>query len=158
VIRDEVKAMSERIRELSTHATETQKTRWPLEDMLGADFVSAAARRIEARLECRAAAGDVDGELWLRLDSYSLLQALVHLAARLVDEYGVRLITLRLARAGARAQLDLVWSGPAMSTETVVGWETDPDHGRRRDTGADAARRRRAARRCVLVRARARAP
>jgi len=126
VIRDEVKAMSERIRELSTHATETQKTRWPLEDMLGADFVSAAARRIEAQLECRAAAGDVDGELWLRLDSYSLLQAFVHLAARLVDEYGVRLITLRLARAGARAQLDLVWSGPAMSTETVVGWETIP--------------------------------
>jgi DNA polymerase-3 subunit epsilon len=126
VIRDEVKAMSERIRELSTHATETQKTRWPLEDMLGADFVSAATRRIEAQLECRAAAGDVDGELWLRLDSYSLLQAFVHLAARLVDEYGVRLITLRLARAGARAQLDLVWSGPAMSTETVVGWETIP--------------------------------
>jgi DNA polymerase-3 subunit epsilon len=126
VIRDEVKAMSERIRELSTHATETQKTRWPLEDMLGADFVSAAARRIEAQLECRAAAGDVDGELWLRLDSYSLLQAFVHLAARLVDEYGIRLITLRLARAGARAQLDLVWSGPAMSTETVVGWETIP--------------------------------
>ena len=126
VIRDEVKAMSERIRELSSHATETLKTRWPLEDMLGADFVFAAARRIEALLECRAAAGDVDGELWLRLDSYSLLQALVHLVGRLVDDHGVRLITLRLARAGARAQLDLVWSGPAMSTETVVGWETEP--------------------------------
>ena len=126
VIRDEVKTMSSRIRELSNRAAETQKTRWPLEDMLGADFVSAATRRIEAQLECRAAAGDVDGELWLRLDSYSLLQALVHLAARLVEDYGVRLITLRLARAGARAQLDLVWSGPAMSTETVVGWETEP--------------------------------
>ena len=70
--------------------------------------------------------GDVDDGLWLQVDSYSLLQALVHLAGRLVDEYGVRLVTLRLARAGARAQLDLVWSGPAMSTETVVGWETDP--------------------------------
>ncbi|HUP07343.1 MAG TPA: exonuclease domain-containing protein [Caldimonas sp.] len=126
VIRDEVKAMSARLRELSTHAAETQKTRWPLEDMLGADFVSAAARRIEARLGCRAAAGAVDDDLWLRLDSYSLLQALVHLAARLVDEYGVRLITLRLARAGVRAQLDLVWSGPVMSTETAVAWETEP--------------------------------
>jgi DNA polymerase-3 subunit epsilon len=126
VIRDEVKAMSERMRELSSHATETLKTRWPLEDMLGTDFVSATVRRIEAQLECRAAAGDVEGELWLRLDSYSLLQALLHLAARLVDDHGVRLITLRLARAGARAQLDLVWSGPAMSTETVGGWETEP--------------------------------
>ena len=126
VIRDEVKAMSERIRELSSHATETLKTRWPLEDMLGTDFVFAAARRIEAQLECRAPAGDVDGELWLRLDSYSLLQALVHLVGRLVEGYGVHLITLRLARAGARAQLDLAWSGPALSTETMVGWETEP--------------------------------
>jgi len=126
VIRDEVKAMSERIRELSSHAIETLKTRWPLEDMLGTDFVAAVARRIEGQLECRAAVEAVDGELWLRLDSYSLLQALVHLAARLVDEHRVRLITVRMARAGARAQLDLVWSGPAMSTETVVGWETEP--------------------------------
>ena len=125
VIRDEVKAMSERIRELSSHTTETLKTRWPLEDMLGTDFVFAAARRIEAQLECRAAAGDVDGELWLRLDSYSLLQALVHLVGRLVDDYDVHLIKLRLARADARAQLDLVWSGPALSTETMVGWETE---------------------------------
>jgi len=126
VIRDEAKAMSERMRELSSHATETLKTRWPLEDMLATDFVSAAVRRIEAQLDCRAAAGDVDTALWLRLDSYSLLQALLHLAARLVDEYGVRLITLRLAQAGARARLDLVWSGPAMSTETVAGWEIEP--------------------------------
>jgi DNA polymerase-3 subunit epsilon len=126
VIRDEAQLMSERIRELSSQATETLKTRWPLEDMLGADFVAAAARRIEAQLSCRAAAGEVDGELWLRLDSYSLLQALVHLARRLVDDHGVSLITLRLARAGVRAQLDLVWSGPTMSTETVGGWETDP--------------------------------
>jgi len=126
VIRDEVRAMSERIRELSSHATETLKTRWPLEDMLGSDFVFAAARRIEAQLECRAVAGNVDDELWLRLDSYSLLQALVHLVGRLVDDHDVRLITLRLARTGARARLDLVWSGPAMSTETVVAWETEP--------------------------------
>lgn len=126
VIRDEVRAMSGRVRELSSHATETLKTRWPLEDMLGADFVAAAVRRIETHFDCRAAAGDVDGELWLRLDSYSLLQALVHLAGRLVDDHGVRLITLRLARAGPRAQLDLVWAGPAMSTETVVGWESEP--------------------------------
>jgi len=126
VIRDEVRAMTERIRELSSHATETLKTRWPLEDMLGSDFVFAAARRIEAQLECRAVAGNVDDELWLRLDSYSLLQALVHLVGRLVDDHDVRLITLRLARTGARARLDLVWSGPAMSTETVVAWETEP--------------------------------
>ena len=125
VIRDEAKAMSERLRALASHATETLKTRWPLEDMLGTDFVRAAVRRIEAELDCRADAGDVDGSLWLRLDSYSLLQAIVHLAARLVGDYDVRLVTLRLARAGARGPLDLVWSGQAMSTETAASLETE---------------------------------
>ena len=63
------------------------------------------------------------------------------------------------APAGAeRAHLDLVWAGQAMSTETVMSWEIEPMR-----VGADAtpltrARRGRAPRRRVLVRARARAP
>jgi len=55
----------------------------------------------------------------------SHLQALAHLAERLVDEYGVRLVRLRLAPAGTRAHLDVVWQGLALSTETVTSWETD---------------------------------
>ncbi|MBK6862718.1 MAG: DNA polymerase III subunit epsilon [Ideonella sp.] len=127
VIRDEVKAMSARIRELASHTVQTQKTRWPLEDMLGADLVSAALRRIETLYACSVAGHEVDPALWLRVDSYSLLQALAGLAGRLVDEYEVQRIELRLADAGSgRAHLDLVWAGQAMSTETVIGWETDP--------------------------------
>ena len=125
VIRDEVRAMSARIRELADHTAHTMKTRWPLEDMLGADLVAAARRRIETLYGCRTAASDVDPALWLEVDSWSLLQVLVGLAGRLVREYEVRVVELRLARAGERAQLDLVWTGQAMSTETVIGWETD---------------------------------
>jgi DNA polymerase-3 subunit epsilon len=126
VMRDEVRAMSGRIRELAGHTEHTLKTRWPLEEMLGADLVAAACRRIEAQHGCRAAPLDVDPALWLKVDSFSLLQVLVHLAGRLVDEYGVKLVWLRLASAGVRARLDLVWTGPAMSTETAAGWEIDP--------------------------------
>ena len=126
VIRDEVGAMSGRIRQLASHTAQAQKTRWPLEDMLGADLCAAAVQRIEAAHACRASADEVDASLWLEVDSYSLLQALVHLAGRLSSEHGVRLVRLRLAAAGPRVHLDLVWSGPAMSTETVIGWETEP--------------------------------
>ena len=125
VIRDEVHAMSERIRQLSSHTAQVQKARWPLEDMQGADFAAAAVRRIESLHACRASASEVDTALWLKVDSYSLLLAIACLAGRLVDEYGVKTVRLRLARAGARAQLDLVWAGQAMSTETVTNWETD---------------------------------
>ena len=126
VIRDEVRAMSRRIGELAQHTTETMKTRWPLEEMQGADFVAAALRRIEAVHRCRTAMGTVDSALWLKLDSFSLIQALVFLAGRVVDEYGVKLVMVRLQPAGGRAQLDLAWIGPGVATEIVVGWETEP--------------------------------
>jgi DNA polymerase-3 subunit epsilon len=125
VIRDEVGAMSRRIQQLASHTAQTMKTRWPLEDMLGADLVAAAARRIEAQCGCRVATDGVDAALWLKVDSFSLLQALVYLAGRLVDEYEIKLVQLRLAQASGRARLDLAWIGQAMSTETVMGWETD---------------------------------
>ena len=126
VVHSEVVAMSRRVSELAQHTTQTQKTRWPLEDMQGADFAAAALRRIEALHGCRTADTDVDATLWLKLDSYSLIQALSFLAGRLVEDYEVRLVQLRLQRAGQRAQLDLVWTGQGLSTETVVAWETEP--------------------------------
>ncbi len=126
VVRDEVGSMSQRIQQLAQHTTSTMKTRWPLEDMLGADLVSAALRRIEQLYGCRTAATDVDPALWLKVDSFSLLQTLAYLAGRLVEEYGIKLVQLRLQPAGGRAQLDLIWIGQAMSTESVTTWETDP--------------------------------
>ena len=53
----------------------------------------------------------VDAALWLKVDSFSLLQALVYLAGRLVDEYEIKLVQLRLARPlAARGS---IWSGSA---------------------------------------------
>jgi DNA polymerase III subunit epsilon len=126
VVRDEVRAMSTRVQALSRDSAQTMKTRWPLEDMRGDDLLAAAVRRIEAVCACRAAADAAPADLWLSVDSYSLLQALTSLAGRLADEYDVKLVRLRIARTDTHAQLDLVWQGPAMSTETVVGWETEP--------------------------------
>jgi DNA polymerase-3 subunit epsilon len=139
VIRDEAGVMSRRIQDLATRSMQALRTRWPLEDMLGAHFIAAALRRIEALPGVRASAGEVDATLWLKVDSFSLLLALASLAARLADEYEVKLIELRLgyapgtrtaeaagAAAGKRAHLDLVWSGQSMSTETVVNWESEP--------------------------------
>jgi DNA polymerase-3 subunit epsilon len=127
VVREESTAMSRRIQDLATRATRGLATRWPLEEMLGADLVVAAQRRIESQLGLRVRAGEVDAALWLKLDSFSLLQALAYLSARLGDEYDIKAVELRLAATDAgHARLDLLWTGQAMSTETVMTWETDP--------------------------------
>lgn len=125
VVRDEVGAMGRRINDLAQRATQRLKTRWPLEEMLGADLANAAQRQITAVCQRPLTLDDVDAHLWLKVDSYTLLQALTYLANRLVDEFEVRFLQLRLQPVGAHAQLDLVWSGQAMSNETVMSWEMD---------------------------------
>ncbi len=118
--------MSGRIRTLAAQAAQQMKTRWPLEDMRGTDLVAAARRRIEAARGLRTDSAEVDDVLWLKVDSFSLLQALAYLAGRLAEEYDIKIVWLRLTPADKRAHLDLVWSGQAVSTEALASWETDP--------------------------------
>ncbi len=125
VVREEVSSMGARITELTQKSTQDLKARWPLEEMMGADVLLATQRRIEARTQRTVSLENLDQGLWLKVDSFSLTQALDYLAMRLVDEFDVRFFRLRLQAAGKRAQLDLIWTGQAMSTETVMSWEMD---------------------------------
>lgn len=126
VIRDEVQAMSGRLEETANAFADSLKTRWPLDDMHGADLIAAAQRRIEKKLGLPTKLEDVDPAVWMKVDSFSLLQAISYLASRLSDEFEVREVRFRLSSAGRLAHLDLIWSGQAMSTETVMSWELEP--------------------------------
>jgi DNA polymerase-3 subunit epsilon len=125
VVREEVANQSERISAMTQKATEGLKARWPLEEMLGADVLLASQRRIEARNKRTVTLENLDASVWLKVDSFSLTQALDYLAMRLVDEFDVKFFRLRLQASGNRAQLDLIWTGQVMSTETVMSWEMD---------------------------------
>ncbi|MFC7460111.1 3'-5' exonuclease [Hydrogenophaga defluvii] len=126
VVRDEVRTLTTRLNDSTQRAAEGLKTRWPMEEMLAADFVVAAQRRIEAHCGFKVVVDEVEAGLWLRVDSFILLQALAYLSQRLRDEFALPFVALRVAAAGGRAQLDLIWNGSAMSTETVMSWEMDP--------------------------------
>lgn len=126
VIRDEVLAMSGRLEETANAFADSLKTRWPLDDMHGADLIAAAQRRVENKVGLPTKLEDVDPAVWVKVDSFSLLQAIGYLASRLSDEFEVREVRFRLSSAGRLAHLDLIWSGQAMSTETVMSWELEP--------------------------------
>ncbi len=128
VVREETGGLAQRIAAIESDTAQNLKTRWPLEDMLGTDLVSAALRRIETVTGLPASAQEVNPVLWLKVESFSLLQALVYLSGRLAEEFAVRFVQLRLdlaAGSAGKAQLDLVWSGQAMSNETVMSWEME---------------------------------
>ena len=128
VIRDESQRMSASLAEVSGSFADALKGRWPLEEMRGADLIAACVRRIESVMEVgiRRDAELIDETVWIKVDSFSIMQALAYLSSRLVDEYEVREVRFRLSHEGRLAHLDLCWVGTTMSTETVMNWELDP--------------------------------
>ena len=126
VIADEAAAMCSRLDATMNRFADSLKTRWPLEDVLAVDILAAAARRIEDRLKLPIKHEEKDPNLWMRVDSFSLIQAITFLAARLQDHYDIRELRLRLAADGRMVFVDLIWSGTTVSSETLYSWELDP--------------------------------
>lgn len=126
VVRDEISAMSERLDATASEFADALKARWPLEEMLGADLLAAAQRRVAATLGTPTKLEEVDESLWVKVDSFSLLQVILYLVNRLVEEFSVREVRFRLSAAGRLVHLDLIWAGTSMSNETVMHWELDP--------------------------------
>ncbi|MEF8698381.1 MAG: exonuclease domain-containing protein [Candidatus Accumulibacter sp. UW26] len=131
VIRDEAAVLSAQFEKAASAFSNDLRERWLLEEILGGELLAVAARRIGERRasERRALAvktEQVDEGLWLRVDSFGLLQALRYLALRLQDEYEVREVRLSLTRSGQLAQLDLSWLGTFMNNEAAMSWLQDP--------------------------------
>ncbi|MGB8884242.1 MAG: DNA polymerase III subunit epsilon, partial [Azonexus sp.] len=125
IVGDEVSVMSQRLDQTMAEFSDSMKTRWPLEDILGIDVIAAAQRRIEDKLKLPIKTEELDDALWVKADSFSLVFALVFLASRLQDHYEPRELRFRLSSEGKLAYLDLIWAGPAMSSETFYTWEME---------------------------------
>ena len=125
VVGDEAAKMSQRLDQTMVDFSDSMKTRWPLEDILGIDIIAAAQRRIDEKLQLPSKTEALDDALWIKADSFSLVFALVFLASRLKDHYEPRELRFRLTSEGKLAYLDLIWAGPAMSSETFYTWEKE---------------------------------
>jgi DNA polymerase III subunit epsilon len=129
IIRDEAQALSDRVegalREAATDLTDQSS----LEEMLGPDLLSAARTSLEREAAVAADVGDGGQGLWLKVDSYALVQALTHLARRLRAETGITRFSLDLGEAGRHARLDLGWAGEALAEERLHAWVEEPLEG-----------------------------
>jgi DNA polymerase-3 subunit epsilon len=125
IIQAEAVSLSERLDSLSSDVSARLRQRWPLEEMRGADLLALAARRIERRKGLAVAQDPVDPRLWLRVDSFTLVQAISSLAGRLQEEFAVRDVTIRVSAVDRHAQFDIAWKGVPMSSETAFNWQND---------------------------------
>jgi DNA polymerase-3 subunit epsilon len=125
IISEEVGNLSSKLHQLTADHADSLKTRWPLEEMLGTDMIDVARRRIETRLGLAVEAGDLDHSIWVKVDSYTLAQALDYLAGRLKEECEVGELRFDLSRHARIVQIDLIWPGPVLSQGVLYQWELD---------------------------------
>ncbi len=125
IVQAEAMRLSERLDPLGVDVARRLRLRWPLAQMRGADLLALAQRRIERRTRLATRLDMVDEQLWLQVDSFTMVLALSSLAGRLHEEFSVQDVRFRLQPNGANAQLDVVWQGVPMSSETAFTWQND---------------------------------
>ena len=128
IIDDESQRLARQIDRAEHQHADDPGSQWQLEEMRGADLVALLQRRIDTPALHADAREAMDGTLWLKIDSYTLTQALAHLAHHLFRDQGVTDLRLGLKRVGRLAHLELSWGGGALLAETLRLWETEVLH------------------------------
>lgn len=126
IVAAESRRLSAMINDALSEYADALKAGLALEDMRAADLLSVARRRIEVVPGLPCSLEQAEDDIWIRVDSFALVEALTYLAGRLREDYGVRSIGLRAAASGRFAELDLVWSGAIVGSDALALWEIEP--------------------------------
>jgi DNA polymerase-3 subunit epsilon len=124
IIVSEARELSGRINDALRQYADALKATLMLEDMRVADLLEFARQRISDALGITADIGEVDEQLWVRVDSFAFVQAMLHLAARLHEEYGTRRVELHARTAEQFAEIDISWSGTIVGSDALSLWES----------------------------------
>jgi len=126
IIASESRDLSARINDALQQYADALKATFTLEDVRVTDLLEFARQRITDALGITVELGGIDDELWVRVDSFAFVQAILHLAARLHEDYGVRNVELLAGAAKSFAEIDLAWSGAIVSSDALPLWEMEP--------------------------------
>jgi DNA polymerase-3 subunit epsilon len=126
IIAGESQALSRSIHGALQTYSEALKASLTLEDMRALDLLRVAEGRVRALVGVAVDVDPIPESLWLAVDSFTLVQALCFLAARLKEDYGVRRVRLGARRADRFLELDLGWRGAIVAHDALGQWESEP--------------------------------
>ncbi|MGH8674041.1 MAG: exonuclease domain-containing protein [Burkholderiales bacterium] len=126
IVAAESRALADTINEALREYADALKATLTLEDVRAADLLEFARMRVEGALEVSVALAESVEGLWLRVDSYAIVQAMLHLTSRLHEEHGVRVVELRARQSGRFAEIDIGWGGAIVATDALPFWEAQP--------------------------------
>lgn len=127
VIASEVDKFTQHISQLAQESSSEIQSHWLLQEVLLSELINATRRRVEQicdlqiELDLGVAAG-----VWLKADSYSMIQALTHQACSIHQDLEVRTVTIKADVVEGKLQLDFMWKGDVPPSNLTRQWENGP--------------------------------
>lgn len=126
IIQEESLTLTARLNQTTAEYAADLQADWNLEEMLGRDLLWAVQRWLEDKLEIKATILDKSENVWLKVDSYSIVQVLAHLARWLKTDYGITEVQICLKETGQLAAFDLTWRDGMTDMDTLWSWQNRP--------------------------------
>ncbi|MFN8459615.1 MAG: exonuclease domain-containing protein [Anaerolineae bacterium] len=123
VIHEEALSLSLTLEETVTEHSEDLKAGWQLEEILSGDLLWAIQRRFEDKLHVQTKIEAQEENLWLKVDSYTVVQAVTFLMRQAQTNFGTQEVLFRLKKTGRLAALDLIWPGIPADMNTLWSWQ-----------------------------------
>ena len=123
IIQEESLTLSSRLNQTTAEYATDLKADWQLEEMLASDLLWAVQHWLEDNLEVDIFIEEQPENLWLRVDSYAIVQALGQLVRWLKADYDISGINLCLRRSGQLASIDLAWKNGIADMDTLWSWQ-----------------------------------
>ncbi|NBB85340.1 MAG: hypothetical protein GVY12_03850 [Bacteroidetes bacterium] len=95
---------------------------WPLDAMLGADLLDAIVRRAQDRLGVTVEVAGVTGELWVHVDSYLAVHAMLFLMDQLKKRATDDTLRCAIEPKEDEVVLQVRWDGPPVSGPLINTW------------------------------------
>ena len=127
VISSEVDKFTQQIAQLAQESSSAIQSHWLLQEVLLSELIQAASRRVEQlcnlhlQLDLGVAAG-----VWLKADSYSMIQAFTHQACSIHRDTQTQQLTIKADVVDGKLQLDFIWKGDVPASNLAAQWENGP--------------------------------
>jgi DNA polymerase III subunit epsilon len=123
VIRDESFSLSDYLRSHSGDHAEYFGRQWPLEEMLCNDVAAAIKQSAEQSLDIEMTLHPSIEQILVRVDSFTMVQAMVYLTASMKSASGGMEFGIRPLRNESLVSLDILWRGKPLPAATLREWE-----------------------------------
>jgi DNA polymerase-3 subunit epsilon len=122
IIHREALALGGVLDQNTTEYTTQFRTQWPLVEMQAQDLLDVIRRRAEGKLDIILTSEDVPNDIWVRVDRYSLILAVLFLLNHLRKMTGNRMYKYVVKKTGGFAHIDLVWQGEPIKIDSLRRW------------------------------------